>query len=103
MIEAIAPQERYLAAFQERTGGEGPAWLPPLRRAAISRFAELGFPTRHDEEWRFTHLGPMIETTFEPADTALTPVAEAIADLLFDGATHLVFVNGRYAPDLSTQ
>jgi Fe-S cluster assembly protein SufD len=102
MIEAIAPQERYIAQFQGAPAGEGPAWLPPLRRAAISRFAELGFPTRHDEEWRFTSIGPIAETAFQPADGAHTLTAAAVADLLFDGAVPLVFVNGRYAPELSS-
>ena len=35
-----------------------PAWLFPLRKAGIARFAELGFPTLRDEDWRFTDLAP---------------------------------------------
>jgi hypothetical protein len=28
----------------------GQAWLQPVRRAAIARLADIGFPTVHDEE-----------------------------------------------------
>ena len=33
-----------------------------LREAAFQRFAELGFPTTHDEEWRFTNVAPIART-----------------------------------------
>ena len=38
-----------------------------LREMAIERFAEMGFPTTHDEEWRFTSLAPVTRTAFELA------------------------------------
>jgi Fe-S cluster assembly protein SufD len=34
-------------------------WLQELREAAFRRFTELGFPTTHDEEWRFTNVAPI--------------------------------------------
>lgn len=34
-------------------------WLQALRESAFQRFAELGFPTTHDEEWRFTSVTPI--------------------------------------------
>jgi Fe-S cluster assembly protein SufD len=34
-------------------------WVQKLREAAFQRFAELGFPTTHDEEWRFTSVAPI--------------------------------------------
>jgi Fe-S cluster assembly protein SufD len=30
-----------------------------LRETAFQRFLELGFPTTHDEEWRFTNVAPI--------------------------------------------
>ncbi len=39
-------------------------WLQELREAAFRRFTELGFPTTHDEEWRFTNVAPMMRTVF---------------------------------------
>jgi Fe-S cluster assembly protein SufD len=46
-----------------------PAGLQPLREAAFARFAELGFPTTHNEEWRFTNVAPIARTAF----TAVAP------------------------------
>jgi Fe-S cluster assembly protein SufD len=42
-------------------------WLQQLREAAFHRFAELGFPTTHDEEWRFTNVAPIARTNFAQA------------------------------------
>ncbi|MGA2268235.1 MAG: Fe-S cluster assembly protein SufD [Bryobacteraceae bacterium] len=39
-------------------------WLQQLREAAFQRFVELGFPTTHDEEWRFTNVAPIARTNF---------------------------------------
>jgi hypothetical protein len=33
------------ALFEREVSKNGPAWTQPLRQAAITRFAELGFPT----------------------------------------------------------
>jgi len=43
------------------------AWLQSLREAAFQRFAELGFPTTKDEEWRFTNVAPIARARFVPA------------------------------------
>ena len=43
------------------------AWLGELREAAFRRFAELGFPTTHNEEWRFTNVARIARTPFRPA------------------------------------
>ena len=47
----------YLKEFSrfEREAGQ-PAWVLPLRKTGIARFAELGFPTPRDEDWRFTNV-----------------------------------------------
>ncbi len=33
--------------------------LQELREAAFERFSKTGFPTTHDEEWRFTNVAPI--------------------------------------------
>ena len=38
----------------------------PLRERGLRRFTELGFPTTHDEEWRFTNVAPIARATFTP-------------------------------------
>ena len=82
-----------------------PAWLLPLRQAGLARFAELGFPTLQQEDWRFTNVAPIAKLpfrpVFEPADEAVSP--EALEQLAFAKlpGTRLVFLNGQYAAELS--
>ena len=59
----------YLSSFahlESVLNEHAPAWLPKLRHAAIESFAELGFPTTHDEEWIYTNVSPLASTPFEP-------------------------------------
>jgi Fe-S cluster assembly protein SufD len=82
-----------------------PRWLLPLRKAGLARFAELGFPTLNDEDWRFTNIGPIAQLPFHLA----TPVAvngvetEALEAALFNRlpGNRLVFVNGFFVAGLS--
>jgi len=59
-------------------------WIHELRERAFARFAELGFPTTHDEEWRFTNVAPIVRSSFPVtgADRLVTyqdPVQELTA------------------------
>jgi Fe-S cluster assembly protein SufD len=108
MTAGAGVRERYVAQFRAVAGngaGRAPAWLRELREGAIARFAELGFPTTKQEEWRFTSVAPIAETPFVLArGSAPAPrLAEELARVLpADTARRrLVFVNGRYVPALS--
>ena len=74
----------------------------PLRKAAIARFSELGFPTTNDEDWRFTNVAPIAALPFKPVLTysANGVNAAAVAKNSFTGlkASRLVFVNGHFRP-----
>jgi len=82
-----------------------PAWVFPLRKAAIARFAELGFPTINEEDWRFTNVSPITKLPFNPVlDAAANGVdKQALLSFAFKdlGAYRLVFVDGHYAQKLS--
>ena len=93
---------REFEAFAGNGGAEGPAWLPGVRRAAIDRFAAVGFPTTRDEEWRFTPVAPIAQAEFRPAGPGVVTRA-ALAPFLFGHAEwpQIVFVNGKFAPALS--
>jgi len=52
----------WLAEFTRQPKAE--PWLQQLRDAGFQRFAELGFPTTHDEEWRFTNVAPIARAAF---------------------------------------
>ena len=78
--------------------------ITSIREDAARRFGELGFPTRRDEEWRFTNVSSIAKTRFSPAAADLN---EEEADLLDqrlvpnEGGPRLVFINGRYLRELS--
>ena len=74
-----------------------------MREAAFSRFLERGFPTTRDEEWRFTNVAPIADTTFERA-TATTVARDVLEPFLFDedAAAEIVVVNGRVSTSLSS-
>jgi len=81
--------------------GAGLPWLAAQRRAAIERFASRGFPTRKEEDWKYTDVAPLALHYFRPVSVAAAPVdAAALAPFQFD-AWQLVFVDGRFAPALS--
>ena len=64
----------YLEAFRARDGSAEPAWLAGRRKAAAARFAELGFPTRRQEQWRFTNLTALTRAPFPPGDAVVARV-----------------------------
>ena len=73
-----------------------------LRQAAIERFAELGFPTPHDEEWRFTSArrrsprSPFDRLAATARRAARSACRACVATT--GPRMRLVFVNGRFAP-----
>jgi len=96
----------YLAAFKAFAGngaGRAPSWLKEIREGAIARFAELGFPTTKQEEWRFTSVAPIVDTRFShPASRIPHPGLSEIGALLMGDGPRVVLVDGRYAPELSS-
>ncbi len=105
MAESSAP---FLADFERvapALPGAGTPWLAQLRRDALARFAERGIPTRRDEEWKYTSLAALEKTPLTAlANGSERLVVPAQSDALaFEGlaAHRLVFVDGRYAPQLS--
>jgi len=50
-----------------------------IREEARQRFSDLGFPTTHDEDWRFTSVAPISRTNFEPSGAGTMPAAASKA------------------------
>ncbi len=97
--------DRFRAQFEglARSRRDG---LAPLRAEAFGRFQACGLPTLREEDWRYTSLEGIARTPFAPAGAregeGLT--AERLSHLLMGnlGRLRLVFVDGRYAPALSS-
>jgi Fe-S cluster assembly protein SufD len=112
MTQRPATQERtYLAALDsfERNGyANDPLWVHDLRKAAMSRFQSLGFPTarRGNEEWKYTDIGPIAKAPFHSLDSAALSRVDAadVEDASFGDSdwSQLVFVNGSYAEEISS-
>jgi Fe-S cluster assembly protein SufD len=76
------------------------AALPEGDAVGRARFAELGFPTSRDEDWRFTPVKPITELNFKAAPADATATVEGCVFAAIDGP-QLVFVNGHYSEALS--
>jgi Fe-S cluster assembly protein SufD len=102
-VETDVYWKRFEAANLET---KQPSWVFPIRKAAMTRFAEVGFPTVHDEDWRFTNVAPIAKLHFRPVSAATCENLKAadISRHSFTGlkASRLVFVNGHFSKELST-
>ena len=97
----------YLEKFEQfEKSAKGPAWVLAARKSGISHFSELGFPTLQDEDWRFTNVAPIAQLPFKPVfePTSAGITAQALGHYTFAGlaGSKLVFVNGHFAPELSS-
>jgi Fe-S cluster assembly protein SufD len=52
------------------------SWIQKLRENAFQRFVEVGFPTTHDEEWRFTNVAPIARAKFTVPPSAASSITE---------------------------
>jgi Fe-S cluster assembly protein SufD len=109
MTQLMDVTERYVAdfrAFASNGAASAPAWLKEIREAAIARFAELGFPSMKQEEWRFTNTAPIAETAFAWSHRGVGGGATRAQFESPPGtgtrAARVVFVDGAFAPDLSS-
>ena len=107
MITATQQLENYLESFTEfekLAAGHYLPWLRKLRQDAFTRFCEAGFPTTHDEDWRFTNVSAIAQTAFQlTRNCRVQPSQEKLEPYQVRGAScQLVFVNGRFARELSS-
>jgi Fe-S cluster assembly protein SufD len=102
--QRIAPPPHYRALFGAALP-DLPGATPPCRRRreeSFARFEALGFPGAKAEAWKYTQLAPLAKLEFRLPEAAAVR-RDDVAPFLLDGreATRLVFVNGRFAPELS--
>lgn len=98
---------RYIGASKEwRSAAKTnvPSWLNDLRQEGLASFAALGFPTTKHEEWKHTNIEPVVSRQFGFANGEGSFAGADILSSVFveADAPRLVFVNGVYAPALSS-
>ena len=99
----LADHARVVAALP----GNKLPWLARIRSEAIDAFVEKGFPTRHDEQWKYTSVAGFEKHAFLAAPFTGPGAGDARAlfnrFMLDKKAAHLlVFHNGHYSPALSS-
>lgn len=93
----------HFQAFEHSLNGSAASPFHALRKSAISRFAELGFPGRRDEEWKYTNISPLLKHKFQIAGKPPKVSAETVKKFTFEGLREnlIVFINGRYSEEFS--
>ncbi len=108
MSAVMEPIARYQGLLERLCAsdlpGAGIDWLEAMRAQARTRFGLLAFPGRGSEEWRYTSLQGLLEQDLVSAQSLDVLRDPNIGDALVPGldAWRLTFVNGRFAPGLSS-
>ena len=104
MTQALTEYDRYADQYAN-VAGSGPTWLRNLRQKGFDNFSRLGFPTarRGNEAWKYTNVAPVARAEFSVSTSGDSPSVEALRDTLpwVEDWNTLVFVNGRFSPELS--
>ena len=113
MLHTIEEKKNWYLAnfevFEKDLNGEATSHIHTIRKDAIARFAEVGFPTTRDEEWKYTDVSPLVRVPFKPVlgrpRDSLT--LREIDQFLVPGRAklelnRLVCVNGHFSETLSS-
>ncbi|MBI3999164.1 MAG: Fe-S cluster assembly protein SufD [Candidatus Omnitrophica bacterium] len=107
---AQVKKDRYLKAFElleKEVGAKSPSWISQIRKRAVRDFSNLGFPTLREENWKYTNVNSIAQTSFAfPSDHAAPQLsAGQLEPFGFGGSRgqRFVFVNGFYASELSSE
>ena len=103
-MTAVAERHALLADYEafESTLAHQPDAVRALRRRGLERFEALGFPTTRQEEWRSTNVTPIAKHDYVRAGGELFGLAtETLEPFRIPDTLDLVFVNGRFVPELS--
>ena len=86
--------------IQTRSSLSGSAVLQAVRDRAVNLLQDQALPSNRDEEWRFTDLSALYQTSFQPAVvSAVKEIGDwAIATL----PLRIVVINGKLSAELST-
>ncbi|MGH8587544.1 MAG: hypothetical protein ACREWE_15630, partial [Gammaproteobacteria bacterium] len=70
-----------LARLESRLPAAEPPWLRAIRRRALARFGELGFPGRRDEDWKYTDVSTIAERPLRVALPGVGPLGTGAAGI----------------------
>ena len=98
--------EWYLQAFEKfekSLNGDKEIPFHAVRKKAIEKFQQLGFPTTRIEEWKYTNIKPILDQQFDTINKPEKINDETIDNYRIKGIEEnlIVFVNGRYIDEFS--
>jgi hypothetical protein len=70
-IDPVEVKDWYVAnfrGFENSLNGSREIPFHEIRKSALSKFSELGFPGRRDEEWKYTNISPILRHKFQMTD-----------------------------------
>lgn len=89
----------------KKLNGKRDKYFDEFREEAIKKFKELNFPTKKEEEWKYTDVSPILEQNFTPAIFLENPTLapDEIKKYLFSGFDFylITFINGIFNEELS--
>ena len=93
-------------ALEKREEKNFPSWVRSLRRTALGKFSQIGFPTPREEDWKYTNVTSLgkipFRFSFDPFVDGLKSKKGVEALILGRSVGQLlVFVNGIYSRALS--
>ncbi len=107
MSQELSSADFYQSEYEKQAAnlaGSGLPWLKAQRQLAIKNFAENGFPSPRDEEWRYTNVKPIERKQFTPLVKGESIVDEQLLNKYVLRSTDtLVFIDGQFCPERSDQ
>ena len=111
MSAAVEHYRREWSEAYASLPGAGIGWVERVRREALDRFCERGFPTPRDEDWKYTSVRPIERRAFRLPPSSgeggelerAGPIAAGPRLAGLERTATLVFLNGRLAPAHSVQ
>jgi Fe-S cluster assembly protein SufD len=93
--------------YQQLQSNNGTSVLTPIEQEAFHNFTTLGVPTVKHEEWKYTRISGVFnkDYAFNPENFSTAITSADLDAFRLPGhtiANEIVFVNGLYAPQLST-
>ena len=76
LISPLEPSDPFLAELarlESRLPAAERPWLRAVRRRALARFGERGFPGRRDEDWKYTDVSTIAERPLRVALPGVGP------------------------------
>lgn len=99
--ESPAP---FISAFEkvtETAANRFPAWFNQFRQRSADNLSALEFPTVKNEEWKYTNLTALAQTSFEVISDLKLKETKSLDQYLSKDEINLVFVNGSLSQEHS--